>query len=303
MEVPSGGDDTRPVREGKQQSWLSEIAAAHRSGGLLFCFAGTFHGVRDVRCSVSLLKFFIKREIRNWSCCALFMGLCGGMMLRGADASLQALPPADDGAIPQSLKDEDFDSLLTNSPFTRSLGFSDSMILTGIAHIDNDVLATLFDTKTMESHVVSKTANSKGWQLVGVGGNAAIIQTWTAKIQIAGGEVISVRYQQPPKKTVRTASGGGGGSSSNSGGNSPPLSSSQVEEAKNAAVNYKEGFTSDGYPKAPPPEMVQKLSRLSVGQREDINRQMLGLRNQGLGMEERRKIYENLVDRSGQGRR
>ena len=198
------------------------------------------------------------------------------------------------------MRGEDFEALLTNSPFTRSLGFSDSMILTGLAHIDDDVFATLFDTKTMESHVVSKTANTKGWQLVGVGGNAAIMQTWSVKIQIAGGEVISVRYQQPPKKTVRVASGGSGGGS---GGNSPPLSSSQVEEAKNAAVNYKEGFTSDGYPKAPPPEMVAKLSRLSVSQREDINRQMLGLRNQGLGMDERRKIYENLVERSSQGGR
>ena len=68
-------------------------------------------------------------------------------------------------------------------------------------------------------------------------------------------------------------------------------------------MNYKEGFTSDGYPNAPPPEMLQKLSRLSVGQREDINRQMLGLRNQGLGMDERRKIYENLVEKAGQGGR
>jgi hypothetical protein len=76
-----------------------------------------------------------------------------------------------------------------------------------------------------------------------------------------------------------------------------------MSEAKNAAVNYKEGFSSDGYPRAPPPEMVAKLSRLSVSQREDINRQMLGLRNQGLGLDERRKIYENLVDRSDQGRR
>ena len=200
------------------------------------------------------------------------------------------------------MKGEDFEALVTNSPFTRSLGFSDSMILTGLAHIDNDVFATLFDTKSMESHVVSKTANTKGWQLVGVGGNAAIMQTWSVKIQIAGGEVISVRYQQPPKKTVRTPSDSSG-SGGSSGGNSPPLSSSQVEEAKNAAVNYREGFTSDGYTKAPPPEMVQKLSRLSVSQREDINRQMLGLRNQGLGMDERRKIYENLVDRSTQGSR
>ncbi len=251
---------------------------------------------------MSLLPYFVRKKIMRLEQGALLMGFCFCATMAGAEATQQTPPATDDGAIPQAMKGEDFEALLTNSPFTRSLGFSDSMILTGLAHIDDDVFATLFDTKTMESHVVSKTANTKGWQLVGVGGNAAIMQTWSVKIQIAGGEVISIRYQQPPKKTVRVASGGSGPGGS-SGGNSPPLSSSQVEEAKNAAVNYKEGFTSDGYPKAPPPEMVAKLSRLSVSQREDINRQMLGLRNQGLGMDERRKIYENLVERSSQGGR
>jgi len=249
---------------------------------------------------MSQLPCFVGEKIMRLEQSALLMSFCFCATFAGAEATQQTPPVTDDVAIPQAMRGEDFEALLTNSPFTRSLGFSDSMILTGLAHIDDDVFATLFDTKTMESHVVSKTANTKGWQLVGVGGNAAITQTWSVKIQIAGGEVISVRYQQPPKKTARVATGGSGGGS---GGNSPPLSSSQVEEAKNAAVNYKEGFTSDGYPKAPPPEMVAKLSRLSVSQREDINRQMLGLRNQGLGMDERRKIYENLVERSGQGRR
>ena len=224
-------------------------------------------------------------------------GWCGIVTLHGADAMPQTPPAGDDGAIPQSLKEEEFEALLTNSPFTRSLGISDSLILTGLARIENDTVATLLDTKTMESHVVSKTANFQGWQLVGVGGNSAEMRTWSAKIQVPGGEVVSIRYQQPPKKTV-LAKSGGGGSSGSPGGNTPPLSSSQLSEAKQAAVNYKEGFTSDGYPRQPPPEMVEKLSRLSVGQREDINRQMIGLRNQGLGLDERRKIYENLVDRS-----
>ena len=233
--------------------------------------------------------------------CVFLAGLCGIVTLHGADAMPQTPPPDDDGAIPPSVKEEDFEALLTNSPFTRSLGVSDSIILTGVAHFENDVFATLLDTKTMESHVVSKTANFQGWQLVGVGGNSAEMRTWSAKIQVPGGEVVSIRYQQPPKKTVLAKSGAG--SSGGSGGNSPPLSSSQLSEAKNAAVNYKEGFNADGYPRAPPPEMVAKLARLSVSQREDINKQMFGLRNQGLGLDERRKIYENLVDRSGQGRR
>lgn len=247
---------------------------------------------------MSPLPHFVGRKILSLWRGVLFTGMCIGVtLLHAADVMPQTPPPDDDGAIPPSVKEEDFEALLTNSPFTRSLGISDSIILTGVAHFENDVFATLLDTKTMESHVVSKTANFQGWQLVGVGGNSAEMRTWSAKIQVPGGEVVSIRYQQPPKKTT-LAKPGGGGSSSGSGGNSPPLSSSQLSEAKNAAVNYKEGFNADGYPRAPPPEMVAKLSRLSVSQREDINKQMFGLRNQGLGLDERRKIYENLVDRS-----
>lgn len=212
---------------------------------------------------------------------------------------VDAPPPDDDGAIPQPLRGEDLEALMTNPPFTRFLGVSDSLILTGIARMEQDVFATLLDTQTMQSHVVSKAANPQGWQLLGVGGDTADLKTLSAKIQVGGGQVITVRYQPPPSKTVRALSRSGGGSS---GGGSSPLTSAQAEEARQAAVNYREGFTSDGYPKAPPPEMVEKLSHLSVSQREDINRQMIGLRNQGLGMEERRKIYEDAVNRATRGR-
>jgi hypothetical protein len=232
----------------------------------------------------------------------LFMALFGIVTMRAADTTQQPPPSNDDGAIPQSVNEADFDALLTSSPFTRSMGVSDSIILTGVAHIQGDVFATLLDTETMKSQVVSKTTNIQGWQLVSVSGNPADSRTWAAKIQVAGGQVISVRYQKPPTKRTPSASGGKG-SSSSPNENLPPLSSSQLAEAKNAAVNYKEGFSSDGYPQRPPPEMVSKLSRLSVGQREDINRQMIGFRNKGLGLDERRKIYENLVDRSTQERR
>ncbi|OYW76417.1 MAG: hypothetical protein B7Z37_08785 [Verrucomicrobia bacterium 12-59-8] len=227
----------------------------------------------------------------------LVVCLCLAAPLCADESVPQALPPDDDGAIPRVVNMEEFEALVTNSPFTRSLGVSDSLILTGVAHFEKDTFATLLDTKTFESHIVSKTPNFQGWQLVGVGGHSAEIQTWSAKIQIPGGEVISVRYQKPPPKPARTKSGG-----SISSGTAPPLSTAQMNEAKTAAVNYKEGFSSDGYPKAPPPEMVAKLSRLSTSQRETINQQMLGLRNQGLGLDERRKIYEGLVDRSLQRR-
>ncbi|HCN79155.1 MAG TPA: hypothetical protein DIT13_18480 [Verrucomicrobiales bacterium] len=225
--------------------------------------------------------------------------MCGLATARGDDTAMDVPAREDDGALPQPFNGEGFESLMTHPPFTRSLGVADSLILTGIARVEEDVFATLLDTETMKSHVVSKTANNLGWQLVGVGGNPAESHTWTAKIQIGGGQVVSVRYQKPPAKTARSSSSGGGGS----GGNSPPLSSSQADEARRAAYNYREGFSSDGYPNAPPPQIVEKLSRISVSQREEINRQMLGLRNRGMSMDERRRIYESMVDRASQSRR
>ncbi len=252
---------------------------------------------------------------RSITPCVLLTALLGLVTLRGAENVLQAqaqtqgqtpLPPAaaDDGAIPQPLNGDTFAPLAKSSPFTRSLGISDTVILTGIAHLENDVFATLLDTQTMQSQVVSSTANFQGWQLVGVGGDPAKIQTWTAQIQVEGGEVISIRYQKPPAKLNRPDSGGSSSSSRSSpGGSGPPLSSSQMAEAKKAALNPGEEFSGDGYPRKPPAEVVAKLSRLSVGQREDINRQMLGLRNQGLSLDQRRKIYDETVNRAVQGRR
>lgn len=253
-----------------------------------------------------LLHCLFSRTAAPLARCALFVILCGVVTAAEAGAMPETSPLDDDGAIPQPLKDGDFEALVTNPPFTRSLGVSDSLILTGIAHFENDVMATLLDTKTMVSQVVCKTANFQGWQLLGVEGNPAEMETCRARIQVPGGEVVSIRYQKPPpmpaKGTSRNNGGGGSSSSGGSGASSASLSTAQLEEAKNAAVNYKEGFHGDGYPRQPPPEMVAKLSRLSVSQREDINRQMFGFRNQGLGLDERRKIYEGLVDRATQRR-
>ncbi len=250
--------------------------------------------------------YYVGRNALNFARSILLVNLCCAVQLHGVELIEQTPSLDDDLAISKTVKSEDFEALLTNSPFTRSLGVSDSLILTGIARVENDVFATLLDTRSMISHLVSKTANAQGWQLVGIRGNAANLQTLAVNIQIAGGEVIAIRYQKPPPKIVSGKSGigyNGVNSSNGTSENAPPLSSAQAQEAQQAAVNYREGFSSDGYPKEPPPEIVQKLSTLSVGQRENINRQMLELRNKGLGMEERRKIYVDMIDRTSQGRR
>jgi len=219
-------------------------------------------------------------------------------MALGMVGSLHA---QDDGAIPRPMREETFDALMANPPFTRSLGFSDSIILTGVAKFDQDTFATLMDTQTMESQIVSKIPNREGWQLIGVGGNPARAETWIAKIQIRGGEIVSIRYQKPPPRPPKSGTSGKAGSSSG-GGNLPAISDKQISEAKAAAVNYKDGFLADGYPDKPPAEMVSKLSRLSTSQREEINRTMFGHRNQGLGLDARRQIYEGLVERAIQRR-
>ena len=198
-----------------------------------------------------------------------------------------------------------FEVLYESSPFTRTVDPANSLWLTGVATIRGELMVTLFDSATGKSQVISKEANGQGWSLVGLEGEEGESRTWRAQVRLAGGEVVEVRYQPPPVKPAAGGAAGGasGAGGGGGGGKGPPLNSAQLAEAKNAAVNYQEGFSSDGYPNKPPPEMVAKLSRLSVSQREEINRQMLGYRNQGLGLDERRKIYENLVDRSMQGRR
>jgi hypothetical protein len=252
-----------------------------------------------IDCSQALRKAAILAA----AAAALFVACPWATVTLGAE-NVTSTSPADDDTAPDPIGGDALEALLSSSPFTRSLGVSDSLILTGVAWYNHEVYATLLDTKTQASQVVCKTPNSEGWRLLEVGGDPEKLQTWTARIQIPGGEVVAIRYQPPPKRVAHgSSSSGSGGSSShgssNGGGNSTPISRAQEEEAQNAAVNYKEGFNSDGYPRQPPPEMVAKLSRLSVGQRADINRQMFGYRNQGLGMEDRRRIYENLVEKAG----
>ena len=213
-------------------------------------------------------------------------------ILVGFGITVENLPANDGSGLPQPVSEENFAEFQQRSPFLRSVGLSDSIVLTGMARIEDDVFATVFDTETTESHVVSETANSLGWQLVGVQGDEDDLESLTAKVQVSGGEVISVRYEKLPATAVAARPGGG------SPGGSSRLSDRDMREAKEAAVNFKKGFSSDGFPKEPPRDVQEKLSRMSTNQREIINRRMIELRNRGMGMEERRRIYVDMVNRT-----
>ncbi len=223
-------------------------------------------------------------------------GLLGAMALAGGDAAGENPPRA--RVSPEPITEEDFAALKANSPFLRSVGTAKSMVLTGVARIGSDVFVTVVDTQTRETRLVSQTANSQGWQLVSFKGDEADLESFSAKIQVTGGEVISIRYEKlpPPKR----ASGKPGAPSQT---RPTRLSSTQFREARHAALNFREGFSADGYPKQPPREIVEKLSKISPQKRESINREMLELRNRGLGMDERRRIYVDKVNRATGARR
>jgi hypothetical protein len=198
--------------------------------------------------------------------------------------------------LPKPVGEQDFALIKSHSPFLRTVGLSDDLVLTGMAKVEDNFFATLVDTETRVAHLVSETANSLGWQLVGIRGDESDLETMTAKIQVDGGEIVSIRYEKLSPK--RSQGGVSGGSRTTSG----RLSERDLSEARSAARNYKAGFSSDGFPKEPPREIVEKLSRMSVQQRENLNREMISLRNRGLGIDERRKIYVDKVNQAARGR-
>ncbi len=220
-----------------------------------------------------------------------------------------AIADARQNGLPLPVTRENFTALTERSPFLRSLNLSDSLILTGVARIEENTVATMINHDTGESYLVSEEPNEQGWQLVELKGNLSDVESLTARVKLAGAEVVSIRYQKAPQiKTVdgrsvrvsiRIGNGTPGGGTGPHGGPDPRvLTPDQLKDARNAARNIREGFQADGYGdrETIPPEVVSKISRLSVQQRESINVKMFEYRNRGLGMQERKRIYNNLLD-------
>jgi len=230
------------------------------------------------------------------------------------DANSTGLSPSFADSLPVPVTREDFSELRERSPFLRTLNISQSLILTGVARLEGDTIATLYDFESRQSYVVSQESSPEGWQLVEVQGDQSDLETLTARVKIGGAEVISIRYDEAPATTAgsssvqvstRVGDGTRGGGTRPHGGPDPRvLTPDQLADARNAARNIREGFQADGYGdrETIPREVVEKISRLSVDQREGINVKMFEHRNRGLGMSERKKIYNGLLDRAGKGR-
>ncbi len=187
-----------------------------------------------------------------------------------------AAPGSTDPGLPEPVSTAHFQVLMENSPFTRSLNLSDLLILTGIATMDGKQVATLMNKETKETYVVSEVPNPQGWKMVEVAGNEDIEKV-AAKIAIAGGEVVTVRYTEFSAKPgeARPASGGGG----------------EISEGR------REGDRRGGY-RGPPPEVREKMEKLPEEKRQKLFEYMAKLRTEkpDMSFEERISLFREKLD-------
>lgn len=177
--------------------------------------------------------------------------------------------------LPEPVLPNNFSELMKNSPFTRSLDLSDALILTGVAKVEGQPVATLMNKETKETYVISENPNAQGWKMVGISDGIDLEQV-TAKIALSGGEVVTVRFDEAQLKPgeAKPAAGPGGG---------------QRGGDKDGRRRHHGG--------GPPPEMMEKLRSLSDEQRSKL-REYMSKKMQGkpdMTREERGVLLEKAV--------
>lgn len=195
---------------------------------------------------------------------------------------------------PSAVVESDYAALFRESPFRRPLDLSESMVLTGLARVGEEMVATLRERETKKTLVVSgdADANEKGWRIVGIEGDPADLASVVATISHLGEEEFTVRFDrgqlEPPKPTWR---------------NRLQLSPEQQDRVVEQAKNFRQGISGDGYRGPPPRELAEKLSRLSQGQREEIIARVADMRNRGAESEVRQRAIASMVERALQAGR
>jgi hypothetical protein len=185
--------------------------------------------------------------------------------------------------IPSVVEDGDFSALKGQSPFLRSVNLSDSLILTGLAMVDNEQVATLLNKETKETFVVSSKLNSQGWKMVELKSDPDLEKV-AAKVAIEGGEVVTVRYAEWQLKPGESKPGAG-------------PSTEQGPGPGSAGMRGPGG--GDGERRGPSPEFREKMSQLSEEQRQEMFQKMSELREKQpeMSREDRGKLMSEMMDR------
>lgn len=189
---------------------------------------------------------------------------------------------SEDSYLPTGIGEGDFQALAGQSPFSRALNLSDSLILTGIAKVDDEQVATLINKETKESYVVSSQLNSQGWKMVELKSDADLEKV-AAKVSVDGGEVVTIRYAEWQLKPGESKPGAGSGE----GG-----------EIRGDGKGKGDG-RGDGKGRGPSPEMREKMSSLTEEQRMKLFTKMREMRekNPDLPREEMGKMMSSMADK------
>lgn len=208
----------------------------------------------------------------------LLSGLVFLGTLQAEEVPLEFLP----GAVGES----DFQSLNGQSPFTRALNLSDSLILTGIALVDDEQVATLINKETNESYVVSSQLNSQGWKMVELQSDEDLEKV-AAKVAVDGGEVVTIRYAEWQLKPGDSKPGAGNG------------------EGGQIRGDGKGKGKGDGGRKGPPSEVREKMQKLSEEQRNQLFTRMREFRekNPDVPREQMGQMMSTMMDRMLQQQR
>ncbi|OYW73984.1 MAG: hypothetical protein B7Z37_19470 [Verrucomicrobia bacterium 12-59-8] len=106
-----------------------------------------------------------------------------------------------DPDLPQPFDETSLSAVIQNSPFTRIVSISDSLVLTGMAYVNGKPVVTIFDKDEKQSIVVTEEPNLKGWKLMEALPTANIERA-QAKIAI-GGETFSIRHSTLDKNDLK----------------------------------------------------------------------------------------------------
>lgn len=180
--------------------------------------------------------------------------------------------------LPGPVAADHFTAMTTESPFSRSIDVSDSLILTGIAKMDERILVTLLNKETKETFVVSDEANPQGWKMTALKDNEDL-EKISATIALGATQTVVVRYDDSSLKPGESRPGGGGESS--------------VAEGR-GRKGSKGGKGGRG---GPPAEVMEKLEKLSDDQRSKL-REILtkdGVSMRDLEPEERSKRFNEAL--------
>ena len=126
----------------------------------------------------------------KWLLKSLLFAFLGSSCL-GQDAETPI--PLPDG-VGEPLGLDQFQDLLSNSPFRRLMSFSEDLVLTGVAKLPEGTVVTVYDQRAKETYSVSARENVQGWRLVDVTGGDELDDV-EARILIGKQEVM-LRFDQ-----------------------------------------------------------------------------------------------------------